>query len=147
MTDLKPLKRLTDEQPKDTGGDVVVNMPKRRPGRPKGSMKQPGSGRKPGTPNHTTQALRKRIHRLGKPVETVCGVAAGKTTIEGFAQADAIKLLFKAVVPELRAEIVSGPDDGPIETRATQILEASARVAQVFAEVSDNDSPGDVMDE
>ncbi len=122
MADLKALKKLTDDPPEDDGDAVVVDMPKRKPGRPKGSTKPPGSGRQKGTPNHTTQALRRRIHRRGKPVETVCDVAAGKTEIEGLSQADAIKLLFRAVVPELRAEIVSGPDDGPIRSETTNAI-------------------------
>ena len=54
-------------------------------------------------------------------------------------------MLFRAVVPELRGEVVSGPDDGPIETRATQILEASQRVSEAFTEVADTPDPGEIM--
>jgi len=76
VADLRALKKLADSPPEDDGEDVVVDMPKRR-GRPK------GSGRKKGTPNHTTQALRRRIHRRGRPVEAICDVAAGKVEIDG----------------------------------------------------------------
>ncbi len=124
------------DPPEDSTGGDVIDMPKRR-GRPK------GSGRAKGTPNNTTQALRRKIHRRGKPVEAICDVAAGKVEIEGLPQADALRMLFRAVVPELRGEIVSGPDDGPIETRATQILEASERVAAAFTEVAGQPDPGE----
>lgn len=94
--------------------DAAPEPPKGR-GRPKGRGKVPGSGRQKGTANKTTQQLRALIHRRGKPVEVVCRVASGKEVIEGLTQAEALKLLFKAVIPELRGEIISGPDGGPVQ--------------------------------
>ena len=99
------------------GSILALSKPLRRRGRPKGSRKT--GGRKSGTPNKSTQQLRALIHRRGKPVQVVCRVAAGKEVIAGLTQADALKLLFKAVVPELKGEVISGPDDGPLQTETT----------------------------
>jgi hypothetical protein len=92
----------------------------------------PGSGRKKGTANHSSQKLRLKIHRLGKPLERVCQVARGELVIDGLSQGDALKMLFKAVVPELRGEIVSGPDDGPVVT--VNLQQDAQRLAAAFAE-------------
>ena len=96
MADITVLKTLAGDPPE------AAEKPRKKPGRPKGSGKWPGSGRKPGGANQTTKELRARIHRRGKPVETICDVAAGKTEIDGMSRADALKLLYKSVVPEYR---------------------------------------------
>ncbi len=54
-------------------------------------------------------------------------------------------MLFRAVVPELRAEIVSGPDDGPVEIRATQIHEATERVVAAMGAAANEDAPAEAM--
>lgn len=128
MADSRALKKLVEPSP------VVELSEKRKRGRP------PGSGRKPGTPNHSTRKLRLKIHKLGKPVETVCKVAAGDLEIDGLSQGDALKLLFKSVVPELRGEVVTGEDGGPVELR-TQVLEASARVVEALRDAADKPEP------
>ncbi len=94
----------------------VVELPKakRKPGRPKGSTKWPGSGRKKGTVNKTTAELRRYIHRNANPVAQVCKNAKGKVVIDGLSQADAIKLLYKAVIPELKGEVLTGEDGAPL---------------------------------
>ena len=143
MGDLKALQTLIDEPPSGDGEATVVDLPKKRRGPPKGRTKVPGSGRQRGTPNHTTVALRRRIHRRGKPVEAVCDVAAGKIEIEGLPQADAIKLLFKAVVPELRGEIISGPDDGPVTT--VNILQDAQKLTDALADMPASKLDGDVL--
>ncbi|MCZ6736326.1 MAG: hypothetical protein O7C65_11115 [Planctomycetota bacterium] len=58
----------------------MVELPKvkRKPGRPKGSTKWPGSGRKKGTVNKTTAELRRYIHRNANPVAQVCKIAKGR---------------------------------------------------------------------
>ena len=85
------------------GTGTVVELPKakRKPGRPKGSKKWLGSGRQKGTVNRTTAEIRRYIHRNANPVGQVCKIAKGKVEIDGLSQADAIKLLYKAVIPEL----------------------------------------------
>ena len=75
MADLKVLKRLVDNSPEDAGAAVAGKPPRRKPGRPKGSAKWPGSGRKKGGANQTTTEIRAKIHRRGKPVEKICDVA------------------------------------------------------------------------
>jgi len=94
----------------------VVEGPnaKRKPGRPKGSTKWPGSGRKKGTVNKSTAELRRYIHRNANPVAQVCKIAKGKVEIDGLSQADAIKMLYKAVIPELRGEVLTGEDGAPL---------------------------------
>ncbi len=94
----------------------MVELPKakRKPGRPKGSTKWPGSGRKAGTVNKSTAELRRYIHRNANPVAQVCKIAKGKVEIDGLSQADAIKLLYKAVIPELRGEVLTGEDGAPL---------------------------------
>ncbi len=95
---------------------TVVEGPnaKRKPGRPKGSTKWPGSGRKKGTVNKSTAELRRYIHSNANPVAQVCKIAKGKVEIDGLSQADAIKLLYKAVIPELRGEVLTGEDGAPL---------------------------------
>jgi hypothetical protein len=93
---------------------VVEPKAKRKPGRPKGSTKWPGSGRKKGTVNKSTAELRRYIHRNANPVAQVCKIAKGKVVIDGLSQADAIKLLYKAVIPELRGEVLTGEDGAPL---------------------------------
>ena len=110
MADIRLLKNVIGDPPEET-------PPRKKSGRPKGSAKWPGSGRKPGGVNQSTKEIRAKIHRRGKPIEQVCDIANGKAEpIEGLSRGDAIRMLYRAVVPELRAEIVSGPDDGPIAT-------------------------------
>jgi hypothetical protein len=96
--------------------DLVVELQKakRKPGRPKGSTKWPGSGRKKGTVNKSTAELRRYIHRNANPVAQVCKIAKGKVEIDGLSQADAIKLLYRAVIPELRGEVLTGEDGAPL---------------------------------
>ena len=123
---------------------TVVSLPK-KPGRPKGTGKWPGSGRKKGGANRSTQELRALIHRKGRPVEVLCAVAAGTETIEGLSRADALRLLFKTVVPELKAEIVSGPDDGPVKIH--NVMETAGRVAEALSKAAGAADPGSALDD
>ena len=86
--------------PRGESDSSVVELPKRKPGRPRGAAKWPGSGRKKGQPNKSTADLRKYIHRTANPVRKVAQVANGKLVIDGLSQADAIKMLYRAVIPE-----------------------------------------------
>ncbi len=127
---------------------------KRKPGRPKGSKKWPGSGRQKGTVNRTTAELRRYIHRNANPVGQVCKIARGKIEIDGLSQADAIKLLYKAVIPELKGEVLTGEDGAPLvePTRHDELytkMEVARRVAFLMAggidakrEIADLDAPG-----
>ena len=119
----------------------MVELPKvkRKPGRPKGSKKWPGSGRKKGTVNKTTAELRRYIHRNANPVGQVCKIAKGKVEIDGLSQADAIKLLYKAVIPELKGEVLTGEDGAPLiePTRRDELystMELARRTAFVLAQ-------------
>ncbi len=117
---------------------VELQKAKRKPGRPKGSTKWPGSGRKKGTVNKSTAELRRYIHRNANPVAQVCKIAKGKVEIDGLSQADAIKLLYKAVIPELRGEVLTGEDGAPLIVPALQDeliskVELARRMAFVLA--------------
>ena len=117
---------------------VELQKAKRKPGRPKGSTKWPGSGRKKGTVNKSTAELRRYIHRNANPVAQVCKIARGKVEIDGLSQADAIKLLYKAVIPELRGEVLTGEDGAPLieQTRCDELygtVETARRIAFVLA--------------
>ncbi len=122
----------------------MVELPKakRKPGRPKGSTKWPGSGRKKGTVNKSTAELRRYIHRNANPVAQVCKIAKGKVEIDGLSQADAIKLLYKAVIPELRGEVLTGEDGAPLILPAPRDelfskVELARRLAFVLAAADD----------
>ena len=121
--------------------DIVVELQKakRKPGRPKGSPKIPGSGRRKGTINRSTAELRRYIHSNANPVGQVCKIARGKVEIDGLSQADAIKLLYRAVIPELRGEVLTGEDGAPLiepPTRRGELLstmELARRTAYLLA--------------
>ena len=117
---------------------IEVPNAKRKPGRPKGSTKWPGSGRKKGTVNKSTAELRRYIHRNANPVAQVCKIAKGKVAIDGLSQADAIKMLYRAVIPELRGEVLTGEDGAPLiePTRRDELfskVELARRMAFVLA--------------
>lgn len=119
----------------------MVELPKtkRKPGRPKGSKKWPGSGRQKGTVNRTTAELRRYIHRNANPVAQVCKIAKGKVEIDGLSQADAIRLLYKAVIPELKGEVLTGEDGAPVAVDQTHHdspysrMELARRIAYTLA--------------
>ena len=56
----------------------MTDTPKRRPGRPKGLGKVPGSGRRRGTPNKHSAEMREYIAKHSGDIEFLCGIAAGK---------------------------------------------------------------------
>ena len=58
-------------------GVVPVDAPKRRPGRPRGLGKVPGSGRRKNTPNKIQASLREKIVKDGSPLELLISVARG----------------------------------------------------------------------
>ncbi len=119
----------------------MVELPKakRKPGRPKGSKKWPGSGRQKGTVNKSTAELRRYIHRNANPVAQVCKIAKGKVEIDGLSQADAIKMLYRAVIPELRGEVMTGEDGSRLIEPPTHrdelysSMEMARRTAYVLA--------------
>ncbi len=104
---------------------------KRRPGRPKGLGKVPGSGKKKGSPNLLTASVRKYILERGKPLEKLFKIANGhKVTVGGKDgqpvrvvpslgdQMKAATVLLDRAVPSLRGTELSGPDAGPVKVEA-----------------------------
>ena len=83
--------------------NVVDHPTRKKPGPPPGSAKPPGSGRKRGTTNFNIANRRDRIARRSKVELLVTDVAAGKRTVEGLTQGEAIRMCWKAIIPELRA--------------------------------------------
>ena len=79
----EPQKTPTGASGASGAPPVVEPKARRKPGRPKGSVKWPGSGRKQGTVNKSTAELRRYIHRNANPVAQVCKIAKGKVEIDG----------------------------------------------------------------
>ncbi len=125
----------------EVDGAEVVNLP-RGPGRPTGQRKT--GGRKPGSKNKRTRAGEQVLRPL---------VPGAKKRIKALLESDDPEIVLKVATmifqyvfgrPTERREL-SGPDGQAIETRATQILEASRRVSEAFTEVADTPDPGEVM--
>ena len=118
----------------------------RKPGRAKGSPKPEGSGRQKGTRNRVTKEIAEIAQKHGKVI--VDGlVKEFKTTddLDVKVKIASLVLSYGYGQPTRRSE-VSGPDGAPIEQR-THILEASERVARVFAQVADQPDPAEAMDD
>ncbi len=122
------------------------------PGAPKGGAKPPGSGRRKGVGNKRT----KEVEAVWDPIARRMGKKLEKRFNEELAKGDKANLNFcdsffaKAAgyawgQPTKRSEI-SGRDGGPI-LKQTQIVEASARVADVFAAAAGSDDPAEQMDD
>lgn len=148
----------------------IEQPPRRRPGRPKGSPKVPGSGRRPGTPNRTTAEIRELIQKRGRPIELLCAIAAGRRIKTGRGQyaypdlqerAAAARLLLDKLVPppkptdvdvdrSLTVEVTRFgheawlnelEDDDPA-ARRTREIETARRVAFALARGAQNSEPG-----
>ena len=122
--------------------------PKRKPGRPKGIAKVPGSGRKKGKPNKLTGDVRKYILEEGKVLERLFKIAKGykcrmsrpdgttATVIPPLS--DQVKVLLGLLdraVPSLKSQELSGPDDGPIKVHTDtpqNQLEVARRLAFIL---------------
>ena len=104
----------------------------RKPGRPRGLGKVPGSGRKRGTPNHDRSATIERIMREADPIGFLCRVCRGVRMSAALAPGDAKKsfwiptgdqritaaqTLSKKCLPDMRAVEVSGPVGEPMVVR------------------------------
>ncbi len=104
----------------------------RKPGRPRGLGKVPGSGRKPGTPNSDRSATVSRIMKLADPIGFLCDVSRGVRMSAALAPGDAKKTwwvptgdqrisaaqtLARKVLPDMRAVEVSGPVGEPMVVR------------------------------
>ncbi len=125
----------------ETDSAQVVDLP-RGPGRPTGEKKT--GGRKKGSKNRRTV----EVEMFLRPA-----LPKAKARIKALLDSEDQELALKAASlvlgyvfgkPRERREL-SGPDGGAIETRATQILEASQRVSEAFTEVADTTDPGEVM--
>lgn len=124
---------------------------KGRRGRKPGYGKVPGCGLKKGQ-KIVTEDVKRQILIKGKPLELLCNVSRGLKIRVG-PQAGpgakyvypslqeriaAAKLLLAKVVPDVRHTEISGVGGEPI--RAEVQLEAAARVAAVFAEVTNGET-------
>ena len=104
---------------------------RKRRGRPKGSPKVVGSGRQRGTPNKKTVATREQILELCDPLKLLANIALGKEwlvadgkdhgrRVKAFPNGDqrynACQTLAHKLLPNLRAQELSGPLGGPIQT-------------------------------
>ncbi len=110
----------------------------------KGSPKPAGSGRQKGTRNRVTKEIAEIARKHTKAI--VDGLMKDfKATDDSDLKVKIASLVlsYGHGQPTRRSE-VSGPDGAPIEQR-TQILEASERIANTFADVADADDPAEAM--
>ena len=104
---------------------------KRPPGRPRGYPKS--GGRKPGTPNRTSQVGRDFIVRKGAPLEILCKVAKGEKIMAAADTASvakrngiyptvdqrlaAARILAAKICPDMKSVEYSGEDGGNLVIR------------------------------
>jgi hypothetical protein len=108
----------------------------RKPGRPAGLGKVPGSGRKRGTPNGTTADAKTLIVAQGKPIEFLCRIVQGQRVRVGPRAGPgpvqweypslqdrmrAAMVLAGKVVPDVRATEISGPGGAPLPAPAAPV--------------------------
>ena len=106
--------------------------PKRKPGRPKGLGRVPGSGRKKGTCNKDRAATVERIMREADPLAFLCRVcrgdrmaAADETGAKkrtwwyptGDQRITAAQTLARKVMPDQKAVEIAGPLGEPLSVR------------------------------
>ena len=110
---------------------AATEAPKRKPGRPKGTPRT--GGRKPGTPNRTSQVGRDYIVRNGTPIEVLCKIARGIKMLAAADTASAAKraavyptvdqrlaaarILAAKIVPDMRAVEHTGAAGEPLSVR------------------------------
>lgn len=107
---------------------VQETEPKRKPGRPKGIEKVPGSGRKKRKPNRLTGDMRAYILQHGNILERLFKIANGykvrqqqpdgtaKMTVPPLdSQLKALVALLDRALPSLKTSTIVGKDDGPIK--------------------------------
>ena len=110
---------------------------KRSRGRPKGMGKVPGSGRKPGASNKITTDVKRTIMVRGKPLELLCDVARGVKVRVGpqagpgdpefqypslGERLTAARTLLGKIIPDLKAQELSGPDGAPLKLSLVEFL-------------------------
>jgi len=124
--------------PAGDGGDGD-DSGKRRRGRPPGLGRVPGSGRKKGTANKLTANLKDIIVRRGRPLELLCDVAAGRKIRVGpqagpgakyeypglGERIGAAKALLCKIIPDLKANEITGKDGDPLMPPAAPVSEAN----------------------
>ena len=104
----------------------------RKPGRPRGLGKVPGSGRKPGTPNSDRSATVARIAKEADPLGFLCRVVRGVRMVGAATPGDTTKswwvptgdqritaaqTLARKIMPDMKAVEVSGPVGEPMVVR------------------------------
>lgn len=124
--------------------DPTTDQPPRRPGRPKGLGKVPGSGRKRGTPNRKTVQTRDRIQELADPIAFLADVMAGKRMVAAGEPGDtkktwcyptvaqrvqASETLLRKLLPDLRATELTG-NLQPMITKIERTIVYPSEVAE-----------------
>ena len=103
----------------------------RRPGKPRGHPKPPGSGRKPGTPNKCTREIREIAQKHGQKAMRKL-VALMKSPNEATALKAAIELLDRGYGRPVTPSELSGPGGAPIRTEDVTPEEVHQRVAAML---------------
>ena len=111
--------------------ETTTETAKRKPGRPKGYPRT--GGRKPGTPNKSTQLGRDFIIKRGAPIETLCKISKGEKIQAAADTASASKrkgifptvdqrlaaarILAGKIVPDMKSIEHAGPLGEPLSVR------------------------------
>jgi hypothetical protein len=135
----------------DFGNEQVTDHPdsdeeRRGRGREKGCAKPEGSGRQPGTLNKLRQSGKEMIAVRGRPLDLLCAITAGRR-VKVADPADPTKTiwiypsmaerraaasdLLRKVIPDVKAQEVSGPEGEPVETIRRIIVDPAAAVADM----------------
>lgn len=115
------------------------------PGRPKGSVKVPGSGKKAGTPNLLTPEFRQWLYDRAKPFELLADICTGREIQDGDTKRKptvaermrAAETLARKLLPDLAATTISAPDGGPLTLPYSPLgesFEVARRLAFIFAQ-------------
>jgi hypothetical protein len=133
--------KLDFNDPPEPVADAPALPARRGRGKPRGYPKPAGSGRQKIDPSGD---YRTAIARLGKPIELLCALSAGKRVKDRGAWVDptldqrvsAARTLLNRIVPELKGLELSGRDGGPIELDVNDggLSEVARRLAFILGQ-------------
>lgn len=102
----------------------VYSHEPRRPGRPKGIPRAPGSGRKKGTPNRLTAEMKAIIIEKGRPLDLLCAIAAGKLVKVGGTEPGTSIKVIPSLSERLAAAQILISKVAPTDADARRVLDA-----------------------
>ncbi len=133
----------------DNGHEEPPETLPRKRGRPKGSPKVPGSGRKKGTKNWTNSEIRDALLGRSGAIDVLADIVAGRQLYAGASgsvgkpgwryptlqqRLQALQILLAKVVPDLKAQELSGADGKPLfpDGREATSLDVALAIMAIF---------------